>query len=161
MARAHQQNQSDRANPIAEPPSTLGGPVPPIAGAARPPAHALGTQLPDGKTFVETIDGRPPEDGAMPFDPSKLAAQDGTVLPRTRPERDFNPGVPREPPPVVDKYLVMQDCNHTSPRFPRGKVVDTLNYDVKLLLRNGVKLKKLERDKDGNLEDPAEVLLAN
>lgn len=66
---------------------------------------------------------------------------------------------PDAPPPIVERWVVLRDCQFTDRgfrvKFTAGKTVDSLNYDVKHLIRQGVKLKKLE---DG--EDPADALLA-
>ena len=66
---------------------------------------------------------------------------------------------PEAPPPVVDRYAVLRDCQFTHNGFrvklTAGKTIDNLNYDVKHLARQGVKLRKLE---DG--EDAADAILA-
>lgn len=60
---------------------------------------------------------------------------------------------PAEAAAVVDRYVVLRDATFTHRghrvKMNVGKVVDSLNYDVKHLLRQGVRMKKLEDGEDG------------
>lgn len=163
MPRANPNNAPNQLQSSrAEPPSTLGnGGVPPIAGAPMPAAMShLGSQLEDGRTYVQSMGNTEPQY----FNAEALPSGDGVINPPARPQRDYTSG-PRDEPPPVDRYVVMQDFLNSSPRFPRGKVLDSLNYDVKRIASMGVKLRCLTKDSEGKrLETPldaGDVLLTN
>jgi hypothetical protein len=60
---------------------------------------------------------------------------------------------PGEPPPEVLRFVVLRDAQftHNGHRvsMKTGKVIDSLNYDVRHLRRQGVHLKQLAPGDDG------------
>lgn len=70
-----------------------------------------------------------------------------------------DPDAPPERDPTVLRWVVLRDAQFTDRghrvKLTAGKEINSLNYDFKHLVRQGVKLKKLEPG-----EDAADVLLA-
>ena len=116
-------------------------------------AKSLAQQLNNngGKEIATPLRG-----GAIPeltVTAEQLAAQDGKRV------ADARVGNPEEgeAPPDVKRAVVLEDksviSHGASTRFPRGKVIDSLNYDLSFLSKQGVRMKVLAPG-----QDPFEVL---
>jgi len=124
--------------------------LPPRAGGA--PAQ------PGQRQVVETASGETAEVlSSAPVKPvyaEDVGQRDGLVAGSAV---DDSGRPPKEPPPDVDRWVVTKEAvfSHAGQRvrLPVGKVIDSLNYDVKRVLAQGVRLKKLEKG-----QDPADVL---
>jgi hypothetical protein len=123
--------------------------LPPRAGGSAPQAgQNQVVETPTGER-AEVLSNAP----IKPVYAEDVGQRDGMVAGSVVDE----PKSSKEPPPNVDRWVVTKEAifshNGHRVRLPIGKVIDSLNYDVKRVLAQGVRLKKLE---DG--QDPADVL---
>lgn len=125
-----------------------GGGLPPRAGAH---ANDPDAAQPAGEgTFVVTKAGDPRN--APEVRAEDIGARDGMVA-GTAVDEDV-----RDPQAEVLRYVITReapyvDRNGHRVKLPVGKIVDSLNYNVKDMLRRGVRMTEL---KDG--ADPADIL---
>ena len=127
--------------------------LPPRAGSGGAPAA--------NPNVVETAKGERAEvlsSGPIPrVDAEDVGQRDGLVRGSAV---DIDPDAPPAPDPKVLRWVVLRDAQFTDRghrvKLNAGKEINSLNYDFKHLVRQGVKLKKLEPG-----EDAADVLLAS
>lgn len=129
------------------PQNPQGGAIPPRAGS--PAAQPQIVETPKGET-AQVLSSAP----VQRIDAEDVGARDGMVA-GSAVDPDATP--PREPPPEVERYVVVKEAIFTDRghrvRLPVGKVIDSLNYDVRHIIRQGVRVHRLRPD-----EDPAEAL---
>lgn len=121
--------------------------IPPRAGM---PSQEQRVETPSGDTVIVTQGGSP--SSAPHVEAELIGARDGHVRGSAVDPEDVNQ--PDEEPPVVERWIVLRDANFTDNghrvKVTRGKILDTLNYKIPHLLKQGVRLKKLEPDDDGS-----------
>jgi hypothetical protein len=126
--------------------------LPPRAGSQQA-QQAEPIQTPKGETAVVLKGG---DAHNAPFVQAEdLGNRDGMVAGTAvdeEPEKKRGPEVLRY---IITREAPFTDRNGNRVRLNVGKVIDTLNYDVKMLLRQGVRMRALAEG-----EDPADVLLS-
>lgn len=117
--------------------------LPPRAGNAPAQTAASVVQTPSGET-AEVLSSAP---APKIFD-DQTGARDGLVRGSAVDEE----GEPAEPPREVLRYVVLREALYTDNghrvRLPLGKVIDSNNYDIKRVIRAGVRLKQLAPGQD-------------
>lgn len=125
------------------------GNLPPRAGSAPAVPGSQVVETAKGET-AEVLSNAP----IKPIHAEDVGLRDGLVAGSAVNEE---PPRTKEPAPVVTRWVVTKEAIFSDKghrvRLPLGKVLDSLNYDVKRVLAQGVRLKKLEEG-----EDPADVL---
>lgn len=111
-------------------------------GSAMPPkAGSPAAQGNNGRESFEVIDSGP----IRRFDAEDVGRRDGRVKGGVDLEQPSDAKVP-------DRYVVLADHRigngGSTTMIRRGKLLTSINYDIKSLLRQGVRLHKLEVDED-------------